>query len=340
MLLDLLLISVLSYVPSFVVALVAAVATWIVSKRHEQVVSPWARRWLRVVSALVIFVSVASVVSQFTKPAESDVDGSLNRPSVETLARTGAVVLLAAKIEACENTACIDGNLPALQQQLDAIYANAPAERNALVGELLSELQFLTAEQQQHYRQQLLAPIEAVPQLSPRSPTVTSPSQADSASAKPPAITERSLANTAELSDTDANQAPSLIAWIKGIITDLGLGLSWGAAYFTLFTALGRGQTPGKKLLGIRVVRLNGEPLSLWAAFGRYGGYGAGIATGLLGFLQVYWDNNRQCIQDKIGETVVVQDAAIANRSAPAEPVSPLQDADAAVTPNSEVKPR
>ena len=41
--------------------------------------------------------------------------------------------------------------------------------------------------------------------------------------------------------------------------------------------------------------------------FGRYGGYGAGFATGLLGFLQVYWDPNRQAIQDKISATVVIQ---------------------------------
>ena len=41
--------------------------------------------------------------------------------------------------------------------------------------------------------------------------------------------------------------------------------------------------------------------------FGRYGGYGAGFATGLLGFLQVYWDPNRQAIQDKISATVVIK---------------------------------
>ena len=39
---------------------------------------------------------------------------------------------------------------------------------------------------------------------------------------------------------------------------------------------------------------------------GRYGGYGAGLATGLMGFLQIYWDPNRQAIQDKISETLVV----------------------------------
>jgi len=33
---------------------------------------------------------------------------------------------------------------------------------------------------------------------------------------------------------------------------------------------------------------------------------GAGLASGLLGFLQIYWDPNHQGIQDKISATVVI----------------------------------
>lgn len=99
----------------------------------------------------------------------------------------------------------------------------------------------------------------------------------------------------------------SILQWGKGIIQDLGLGFGWAAVYFTLFSLLWRGQTPGKKLCNTRVVALSGEPLGLLDCFGRYGGYGAGFATGLLGFLQVYWDPNRQAIQDKISATVVIQ---------------------------------
>jgi uncharacterized RDD family membrane protein YckC len=99
----------------------------------------------------------------------------------------------------------------------------------------------------------------------------------------------------------------SILQWGKGIIQDLGLGFGWAAVYFTLFSLLWRGQTPGKKVCNIRVVALNGEPLGLLDCFGRYGGYGAGFATGLLGFLQIYWDPNRQAIQDKISATVVIQ---------------------------------
>ena len=106
---------------------------------------------------------------------------------------------------------------------------------------------------------------------------------------------------------TQTESTNSVLQWGKGIIQDLGLGFGWAAVYFTLFSLLWKGQTPGKRICDIRVVALSGEYLSLWDSFGRYGGYGAGFATGLLGFLQVYWDPNRQAIQDKIAATVVIK---------------------------------
>nr|WP_240919893.1 RDD family protein [Paraglaciecola sp. 20A4] len=104
----------------------------------------------------------------------------------------------------------------------------------------------------------------------------------------------------------NGSSAPSILDWVQGIAADLGLGFGWAAFYFSIFTAWWSGQTPGKRLLGIKVIKLDGSALNLWESFGRYGGYGAGIATGLLGFLQIYWDPNRQAIQDKISETLVI----------------------------------
>jgi uncharacterized RDD family membrane protein YckC len=98
----------------------------------------------------------------------------------------------------------------------------------------------------------------------------------------------------------------SVVKWLKGIIADLGLGFGWAALYYSVFTAWWRGHTPGKRLCRIKVLKIDGSELTLWESFGRYGGYGAGLATGLLGFLQIYWDANRQAIQDKIAETLVI----------------------------------
>lgn len=116
--------------------------------------------------------------------------------------------------------------------------------------------------------------------------------------------TKEDLSHLEELDEGEGKY--SLLSWAKGILNDLGLGFGWSAFYFTVFTAWFDGQTLGKKLLRIRVIQLDGTGLSLWDSFGRYGGYGAGFATGLLGFLQIYWDANRQAIQDKISATVVI----------------------------------
>jgi hypothetical protein len=88
----------------------------------------------------------------------------------------------------------------------------------------------------------------------------------------------------------------------------LGFGFGWSALYFTAFTLMMRGQTIGKKLLGIRVIRLDGKPLTGWLCFERFGGYAASAATGLLGFAQILWDRNRQALHDKVTETVVIRE--------------------------------
>ena len=111
---------------------------------------------------------------------------------------------------------------------------------------------------------------------------------------------------TVEPEASNQSESTGLVTWLQGSVSNLGQGFGWAAMYFTLFVAWMDGQTPGKKLLGTQVIRIDGKPLGLWDSFGRYGGYVAGFSTGLLGFLQVYWDHNRQAIHDKIAETMVV----------------------------------
>ncbi len=97
-----------------------------------------------------------------------------------------------------------------------------------------------------------------------------------------------------------------LIERLLEVFADLGSGFGWAALYFSAFTAWFGGQTVGKLLFRMRVVKIDGNMMSFWESLGRYGGYSAGLATGLLGFLQVIWDPNRQAIHDKISETVVI----------------------------------
>ncbi len=87
----------------------------------------------------------------------------------------------------------------------------------------------------------------------------------------------------------------------------LGLTFGWGGVYFTLCLAWLRGRTLGKWIVGARVVRLDGRPLTTLDAFTRYGGYAAGLATGCIGFARLLWEPNRQAIEDKIAWTVVLK---------------------------------
>lgn len=91
------------------------------------------------------------------------------------------------------------------------------------------------------------------------------------------------------------------------VTEDLGIGLGWIGIYFTVFIALWDGRTPGKRLLGMQVVNLDGEPMGWWDAFSRFGGYAAGLATGMLGYLQLVWDPNRQALHDRVAGTVVIR---------------------------------
>jgi hypothetical protein len=108
--------------------------------------------------------------------------------------------------------------------------------------------------------------------------------------------------------DLDELEERGLIRWLLKIADQVGIGFGWSGLYFTLFIALFKGRTPGKRLLGIRVVRLDGKPIGWWAAFNRFGGYAASIFTGLLGFFEMFWDPNRQALHDRIASTVVIRE--------------------------------
>ena len=78
------------------------------------------------------------------------------------------------------------------------------------------------------------------------------------------------------------------------------------AAYFTFFAAGRRHATPGKRLLGLRVLKLDGRPLTVWESFERFGGYFISVGTFGLGLLDLWRDPNRRLAHDRVSNTVVV----------------------------------
>jgi uncharacterized RDD family membrane protein YckC len=73
-------------------------------------------------------------------------------------------------------------------------------------------------------------------------------------------------------------------------------------AFFLVFA----GQTPGKALLGLRVVPVNGGKLKPWRAVLRYLGYYLSALPLFIGFLWVLLDDQRQAWHDKLAGTVVL----------------------------------
>jgi uncharacterized RDD family membrane protein YckC len=76
-------------------------------------------------------------------------------------------------------------------------------------------------------------------------------------------------------------------------------------AYFTYFHGT-TGQTPGKRLMGLRVVQDTGEALSLGTAFLRWVGYIVSALPLLMGFIWAGVDRRKQAWHDKIAGTVVI----------------------------------
>jgi len=95
----------------------------------------------------------------------------------------------------------------------------------------------------------------------------------------------------------------------------------WLVLYFGASTYLGKGQTLGKKLFGIRVVSVVHERLGFWHSVERALGYGASALEFGFGFLQYFLDPNRRTVHDRIAETIVISVRGPSRR--PSEPDAP-----------------
>jgi uncharacterized RDD family membrane protein YckC len=80
-------------------------------------------------------------------------------------------------------------------------------------------------------------------------------------------------------------------------------------AYFGIFVRATNGLTPGKRLMGIRVVSLEHQRITRWQAVERALGYGASALEGGFGFVQYFLYKNHTCVHDRIAETIVIREA-------------------------------
>jgi uncharacterized RDD family membrane protein YckC len=112
--------------------------------------------------------------------------------------------------------------------------------------------------------------------------------------------------------------APSEVLWRRLALHEQDIRIVWNFheagnvvfmfLYFGLFNYLGNGRTPGKFVARTRAVSLTTPRMGVWQSIERALGYGAAVLEGGLGFLQFFWSENRQCAQDRLAETVVIDE--------------------------------
>ena len=89
------------------------------------------------------------------------------------------------------------------------------------------------------------------------------------------------------------------------------LSLIVNAGYFTFFH-WAAGQTPGKMILGLKVVMKDGTPVTLGRSFLRWFGYTVSALPLMLGYLMVLIDRQKQALHDKIAGTYVINSRTLA----------------------------
>jgi len=99
-----------------------------------------------------------------------------------------------------------------------------------------------------------------------------------------------------------------LCALLEGVLAIVTLGIGY---FIWSFFTYRHGQTPGKKLMGIRVISLNdGKALTFWMTLLRewvVKGFIGGVTFGIA-YVWIMFDSKNQALYDKVLNTVVVND--------------------------------
>lgn len=103
-----------------------------------------------------------------------------------------------------------------------------------------------------------------------------------------------------------------LVGIVTGLLTGIGreaggiLSFLIGLAYYWYFWTRQEGRTPGKQVMRLKVIKVDGTPISDSDAIVRYFGYLINSAVILLGWLWILVDAEHQGWHDKLAKTYVV----------------------------------
>jgi len=94
---------------------------------------------------------------------------------------------------------------------------------------------------------------------------------------------------------------PYLLGSVIGIAFFVG-----SIIYFPAFWVW-QGATPGKMMMGVKIVKTDGSPIGIGRAILRYFGYIVSAIILYIGYIMIAWDSRKQGLHDKIAGTYVVR---------------------------------
>jgi uncharacterized RDD family membrane protein YckC len=101
---------------------------------------------------------------------------------------------------------------------------------------------------------------------------------------------------------------PDWAGFLRGMLWLVSINTVIALTYTVYFQVRNEG-TPGKRLLGLRVVRADGSRLSGWRAAGRYAAEQLSGMTFLVGYVMAAFDDEKRSLHDFICDTRVVKGA-------------------------------
>lgn len=107
------------------------------------------------------------------------------------------------------------------------------------------------------------------------------------------------------LARMDKQKGPDL-PWLVGTMA-LAVVLSLAAAaYYEAWFLVKKGATPGKMILGLKVIRARGGPMTWSLAVGRYFAHMLSAFTLYIGYMMAGWDEEKRALHDRVCDTRVV----------------------------------
>lgn len=130
----------------------------------------------------------------------------------------------------------------------------------------------------------------------------------------------KSAANNGRATLTNAHHfdQATIEKWVEAIFILVPFLLHWG--YFTLFEALWNGQTPGKRVAKIRVIKDTGRPIGLFESMGRNLVRIVDMIPGMyaVGMICMFMNRRQQRLGDMVAGTLVVHERALELAAMPA----------------------